>query len=145
MDDYFQTNAILSKFSRHYIDLKKDLPVRPSEMGVLNILAQTPGPHTALMLKELLGVSKPMIAAHLSVLEKKGYITKQQSAEDKRVYFLSPTPKALELVADAREKMQSQLDEIIRRVGEERFAQLVSLAEEVNQVLEDQTGDDHRE
>lgn len=136
MDDYFQINAILSKFSRNYMNLKKDLPIRPSEMGVLNILAGTPGPHTALLLKDMLGVSKPMIAAHLSVLERKGYITKRQSPEDKRVFFLTPTDKALALVADARTGMQAHLDALALQLGKDRFDTLVNLAAEANRVME---------
>lgn len=41
MDQYFFANAVFSKFSKNYMDLKKGLPIRPSEMGVLNILADT--------------------------------------------------------------------------------------------------------
>ena len=91
MNSFFQANAILSKLSKNYMELKKDLPIRPSEMGVLNIITQTEPPHTAVRLGEILGVSKAMIAAHLSVLERKGYFVKQQSAQDKRVFFVLPT------------------------------------------------------
>lgn len=71
MDKYFKANAVLSIFSKYYMDLKKGLPIRPSEMGVLNIITETPGPHTPLLLAELLGMSKPMITAHLTDLSKK--------------------------------------------------------------------------
>ena len=50
MDKYFFANAVLSVFSKNYMDLKKGLPVRPSEMGVLNIISETAGPHTPFML-----------------------------------------------------------------------------------------------
>ena len=46
MDQYFAANAVLSIFCKSYMDLKKELPIRPSEMGVLNIITKTPGPHT---------------------------------------------------------------------------------------------------
>lgn len=32
MDKYLEANAVFSKFSRDYIELKRDLPIRPSEM-----------------------------------------------------------------------------------------------------------------
>ncbi|MDE7141146.1 MAG: MarR family transcriptional regulator, partial [Treponemataceae bacterium] len=64
--------------------LKKGLPVRPSEMGVLNIISETAGPHTPVMLAEMLKVSKPMITAHITSLEKNGYIIKSPSPQDKR-------------------------------------------------------------
>lgn len=44
VSSYLMANAELSKFSRNYMQLKKSLPIRPSEMGVLNIIVQTSGP-----------------------------------------------------------------------------------------------------
>lgn len=48
MDKYLNADFVFSKFSRDYMALKKDLPVRPSEMSVLNIVTErfslyTPG------------------------------------------------------------------------------------------------------
>ena len=86
MKRYFNANAVLSVFCKKYMDLKKDLPIRPSEMGVLNIITETEGPHSPVVLAEMLNVSKPMITAHIISLEKKGYITKSPSAQDKRAY-----------------------------------------------------------
>ena len=65
MDKYLVANAVLSIFGKSYAELKKDLPIRPSEMGVLNIITETPGLHTPMMLAEALKVSKPMITADI--------------------------------------------------------------------------------
>ena len=129
MDKYVAANAVLSIFSKNYMDLKKGLPIRPSEMGVLNIIAETPGPHTSVMLAELLGVTKPMITAHLTSLTEKGYITKQQSQEDKRVYYVFPTEKALALVAQAKADMNQKLAHLVREMGEDQFDTLVRLVQ----------------
>lgn len=136
MDKFVKANAVLSIFSRNYMELKNDLPIRPSEMGVLNIITETPGPHTSVLLAELLGVSKPMITAHLSSLSEKGYITKEQSAEDKRVYYVLPTEKALELVERAKIDLNKQLEKLVERMGEDEFDNLVQLAQEANDILE---------
>ena len=72
MDHYFNANAVLSIFCKNYMEFKKELPIRPSEMGVLNIITGTEGPHTLVMLAERLGVSKPMITSHITSLECKG-------------------------------------------------------------------------
>ena len=58
-----------------------------------------------MMIAELLEVSKPMITAHITALEKKGYIFKQYSKDDKRSFFVMPTDKAKELVEATAEKM----------------------------------------
>lgn len=136
MEPYVYANAVFSRFGRNYMALKKDLPIRPSEMGVLNILSAVPGPHTPVMLAERLGVSKSMITAHLAVLSKKGYITKTPSREDKRAYFVLLTPKAQALVAAARAETDGHLDKLSAALGQENFAALVALVEKANHILE---------
>ena len=136
MDKYLTANAVLSIFGKSYADLKKDLPIRPSEMGVLNIIAETPGPHTPMMLAGALKVSKPMITAHLTSLLNKGYITKQPSPEDKRAYYILPTEKALGLVKDAKEDLYWYLEQLANGLGEERFELFVELAGEATNILE---------
>lgn len=136
MDRYFAANAAFSKFSKNYMDLKKGLPIRPSEMGVLNILAATPGPHTSVMLAELLGVSKPMITAYLTALSEKGYITKEQSQDDKRVYYVMPTQKAMQLVEDVQADTNAHLADLVSVLGQEDFDLLVKLIQKANQTLE---------
>lgn len=137
MERYFRVNAVLSKFSRNYMELKKGLPIRPSEMGVLNIITATEGPHTPVMLAEMLGVSKPMITAHITSLESKGYITKDPSASDKRAYYIRPTDKAARLVESAKTGLNSQFDRLISAMGQDEFDTFIRLAETANRVLED--------
>lgn len=141
MDKYFEANAVLSVFSKNYMELKKGLPIRPSEMGVLNILAQMPGPHTSVMLAQMLGVSKPMITAHLTSLADKGYITKEPSKEDKRAYYIIPTQKAQALVESAKRDMDQQLTKLIDAMGQAEFDKLVSLAQEANKIMEADRGE----
>ena len=141
MDKYLTANAVLSIFGKSYAELKKDLPIRPSEMGVLNIITGTPGPHTPIMLAEALKVSKPMITAHLTSLMNKGYIAKQPSPEDKRAYYILPTEKALGLVKDAKEDLYWHLEQLENGLGKERFDLLVKLAEEATNILEAEKGE----
>ena len=141
VDQYFEANAVLSLFCKNYMELKKGLPIRPSEMGVLNIIAQTPGPHTSVMLAQMLGVSKPMITAHLTSLAEKGYITKEQSATDKRTFYITSTEKAAALVESAKLEMDSQLSRLIDAMGQQDFDKLVELAKCANKILEANRGE----
>ena len=136
MDKYFVANAVLSVFSKNYMDLKKGLPVRPSEMGVLNIISETEGPHTPVMLAEMLKVSKPMITAHITSLEKNGYITKSPSPQDKRAYYILPTEKAQALVQKAKADLTHKLDWLIDGLGQDDFNALVAIAEKANKIIE---------
>ena len=136
MNKYFNANAIFSIFSRDYMELKKDLPIRPSEMGVLNIITKRKEKFTPVMVADLLGVSKPMIANHISVLEKKDYVYKEFSLDDKRSFYILPTDKAKRLVEDEEKKLNRHLKEIEKHLGKDNFDLLVSLVNEANQVLE---------
>ena len=136
MNKFFAANAILSIFSKHYMELKDGLPIRPSEMGVLNIIAETPGLHTPVMLAELLCVSKPMMTAHITSLMDKGYIIKRPSQEDKRAYYILPTEKGLALVESAKLEMNQQLEYLEKGMGQDKFDMLIMLAQEANRVLE---------
>lgn len=132
MDKYMNTNIVFSKFSRSYMDLKKDLPIRPSEMAVINIITQRSGKYTPLIIAELLGVSKPMIAAHIRVLLKNGYIYKEPSQEDKRSFYVLPTKKAVILANKFNAKQTEYLKRVESSLGEADFDELVRL---INKVL----------
>ncbi len=135
MNSYFNANAVLSVFAKNYMDLKKGLPVRPSEMGVLNIISQTEEKYTPVKLAELLCVSKQMITTHIRSLESKGYITKEDSPRDKRAYYILPTEKGLELVERTRADLNGKLDRLVNGLGLEDFQSLVELAEKANKIM----------
>ena len=106
----FQCKCSVLLFSKNYMDLKKGLPIRPNEMGVLNIITGTEGSHTPVMLADMIGVSKPMITAHITSLENKGYIIKSPSEQDKRAYYIIPTDKALALVESVKADLEKHLE-----------------------------------
>lgn len=135
MDRYLKANAVLSIFSKNYMELKRELPIRPSEMGVLNIITGTEGVHTPVVLAEMLGVSKPMISAHITSLKNKGYITEVPSSQDKRAYYILPTEKAKDLVDSARIDLNIQLDRLTNGMGQEKFDTLIRLAGIANNIL----------
>lgn len=135
MDKYLNANIVFSKFSRDYMRLKSGLPVRPSELAVLNIITRREGQFTPLMIKELLGVSKPMTAAHINILEKKGYIYKDFVLKDKRSFYVMPTQKANELVDAAERNTTAKLQEIESEIGEDKFIELVKLLDKAEAKL----------
>ena len=136
MDPYYNANAVFSIFSKNYMELKKGLPIRPSELGVLNIITGTRGPHTPVVLADMLGVSKPMITAHITSLQSKGYVVKEPSAQDKRACYILPTPKALELVEREKAGMDRKLERLADGLGQGNFYALVALAEKANELME---------
>lgn len=136
MNRYMNANVVFSKFSRDYMGLKMDLPIRPSEMGVLNIISRHDGDFTPLMLAEMIGVSKPMITAHIHALIKKGYIRKETSGADKRSFFVRPTEKGKALADKFEAKQTEYLKTIEAKLGKENFDDLIRLIGEVQAILE---------
>lgn len=136
MDKYFAANATFAKFSKNYMELKKNLPIRQSEMGALNILASMTGPRTSVRLAEIASVSKPMVTAILKSLTKKGYVIKRRSEEDKRVYYLELTPKAMQVVEDAKAESDIHLEHIMKAMGQESFDKLIELTQMANDIME---------
>lgn len=137
MDKYLNANIVFSKFSRNYMALKKDLPIRPSEMGVLNIIVKRKGPFTPIAIADLLEVTKPMVANHISVLEKKGYITKEYSQKDKRSFYVIPTEKGKILVTETESKLNKKLINLEKKLGTKKFDDLIKALEETKTYLED--------
>lgn len=117
--------------------LKKDLPIRPSEMGVLNIITKREGLFTPAMIAELLEVTKPMVANHIAILEEKGYITKEYSESDKRSFYVIPTDKAKMLVIETESKLNKKLINLEKKLGSKRFDELIRSLEEAKSYLED--------
>lgn len=136
MNKYMTANIVFSKFSRDYMELKKDLPIRPSEMGVLNIISRRSGDFTPLMLAEMIGVSKPMIAAHIQALLKKGYIYKEASGVDKRSFFVRPTEKGKALADEFEARQTKYIKTIESTLGEAEFDQLVRLLDKTQTILD---------
>lgn len=137
MNKYMDANVVFSKFSRDYMGLKKDLPIRPSEMGVLNIICRRDGDFTPLMLAEMIGVSKPMIAAHIGALLEKGYVCKETSLGDKRSFFVRPTEKGRSLADDFEKRQTERLKTIEETLGKTEFDELVRLLYKTQTILDE--------
>lgn len=134
-DKYMVANIAFSKFCRDYPKLKNSLPIRPSEMGVLNIIVKRDGVFSPVRIAEMLGVSKPMIAAHISSLEEKGYVTRDYSSSDKRSFYVLPTEKAYALVEETAVRMGRHMQAIETGLGSEKFDRLIELLDETQGLL----------
>ncbi len=137
MEKYLEANIVFSKFSREYMNLKKDLPIRPSEMGVLNIITRRDGLFTPIMIAELLEVTKSMVANHISVLEKKGYIEKEYLENDKRSFYVIPTDKAKKLVLEEETMLNRKLMNLEKKLGTKKFDELIQMVSLAKLYLED--------
>lgn len=106
-------------------------------MGVLNIITRREGNFTPMTLAEMIGVSKPMIAAHLRTLLKKGYVRKEAAPGDKRSFYVRPTEKGEALADEFEARQTAYLKTMETKLGEKRFAELVRLLGETQTVLDE--------
>ena len=88
----------VSLFCRLNQRVKKELPIRSSEMGLLILLVTSEEPLSSVEAAQFFQVSKPVITAMVKSLTAKGYLGKEPRAHDRRSFLLVPEPKAVELV-----------------------------------------------
>ena len=134
--DLFDANAQLARFCRVYMQTKVDMPIRPSEMGVLNVLCTVAGPHTPVSLADSLGVSRPMIAAHLNALVKHGLIARVPSPEDGRSFYIMPSKRGKDLFERVGNLEKERLYEIQSKLGQQQFENFMEIVVQINQILD---------
>lgn len=127
MNKYLDAGRVVSGFFRSYKKLKKYLPIRPSEMGVLSFIGKSDGDVTPLTLSETMGVSKPMIAAHIQTLLERGYIIKEASPEDGRSFFVRPTQEGITLIKEFERRQTEYLSSLEAQLGIAEFDTLIEL------------------
>ncbi len=125
----------VSMFCRLNINIKKDLPVRSSEMGLLILICKSEKSVTPVMAADFFKVKKPMITTMVSSLFRHGYIEKALSPEDKRSFFLNPTEKAKQLVDDTYTEYIKTMELLWQKLGAKDFDNLIVLLEKANTVL----------
>ena len=134
-DELIKGAEMVSMFCRLNINMKKDLPIRSSDMGLLILICKSDRPITPVIAADFFKVKKPMITTMVSNLLKQGYIEKIPSLEDKRSFSLKPTEKAKELVEDTYSEYMKTMELLRNKLGVVGFRRLVKLLEKCNYIL----------
>ncbi len=79
----------------------------------------------------ILGVTAGTLTTLLKKLETKGYITKKQSKEDKRKYFIQITRKGEKVLNVHKEYHENMIDMITRNLSPKEINQLIDLMSKV--------------
>ena len=123
--------AILADFCRMYEEIGENFPTRNSEMNVMKIICSTVGPHTPVLLADMLGVSKPMVTTLINSLISQGFVAKIPSPEDGRSFYVMPTKRGRALFDKFRAERDDFLSQIKSRLGRADFDVLIDLIERV--------------
>ncbi len=134
-DELIKGAETVSMFCRLNINIKKDLPIRSSEMGLLILICKNDIPVTPVMAADFFKVKKPMITTMVFNLLKHGYIEKIPSPDDKRSFSLNPTEKARQLVYDTYSEYMKTMELLRHKLGAIDFGKLVILLEKSNSIL----------
>ncbi|WP_125762039.1 MarR family winged helix-turn-helix transcriptional regulator [Companilactobacillus hulinensis] len=135
MNQLAEASEQVSLFCRLNNNIKKELPIRSSEMGMLIYLVKTDNDKTPNGAAKFFNVTKSMATNMVSSLLQQGYITKKQSELDKRSFILIPTDKANSLVDDAYEEYFKAMSSLQKNMGDDKFNELIVLLRSANQIL----------
>ncbi len=135
MQDFINAAEQISLFCRININTKRELPIRSSEMGLLIYLVKTDGEKTPMGVARFFKVTKAMATNMVTALTKQGYLTKEQSDNDKRSFTLIPTQKALDLVEATYTEYFRTMALLKEKMGENDFTMLIMVLKKANNVL----------
>ncbi len=83
----------------------------------LNMIDCYPNKYTSSKIADLLKITRPSVTQRINELEKKGYVVRTQSIEDKRVFYLSLNPRS-DYVLDISQKEENNIyTEFIQKFG----------------------------
>lgn len=127
----------IGMFCRLHMNTKRDLPIRPSEMGVLIYTQKQSESVTPLMISQFFNIAKPSVSAMVKALTKNGYLTQSPSETDKRSYTINITDKGKMLVETTFVEYFKSVELLKEKMGEAKFNQFIELVETANKILEE--------
>lgn len=128
----------ISLFSRQLIHMKKELPIRSSEMGVLIYVQKQNEGVTPLMISSFFQIAKPSVTSMVNEMIKKGYLDKVPSETDRRSYTVTITNKGQELVAATHSEYFRGIEMLRNKMGEKDFESFIELIRKANAVLSEE-------
>lgn len=138
MKEYIMTaTEEVAMFCRLQMNIKKDLPIRPSEMGVLIFIAKQAEDATPLMISQFFQITKPSVTTMVNSLIKQDYLMKTPSSTDRRSYTVSITTKGRKLVETTYDEYFSAMTLLEEKMGEVDFKLFVQLILRANEILKE--------
>jgi len=120
-----KTTIGVRKLLNHYLD---DYSLGDGQFSILYIVYSRPGISQDEICKEK-GVDKATIAKAVKKMITNGYIYREKSEKDKRVYCLYCTKKGLKFIPELKKVKQIQVDVLTKGFEEEEIEQLSSYLE----------------
>ncbi len=126
---------VVALFCRLQMNIKRDIPIRPSEMGALIYIQQHREPTTPLMISDFFQITKPSVTAIINALLKKGYLIKTPSPKDGRSYRVSISSKGYELVKSTKDEYFKAIELLEEKMGPENYGIFIQSLQQANKIL----------
>jgi DNA-binding MarR family transcriptional regulator len=125
-------------FCRLHMNTKRDIPIRPSEMGVLIFTQKQNVSVTPLKISNFFKIAKPSVTSMVNTLIKGNYLVKTPSATDGRSYTVSPTVKGKELVETTFDEYFRTMELLKKGMGNKEFSLFIELIQKANSILSEE-------
>ncbi len=135
--DLVNSTDAIGMFCRLHMNSKRDLPIRPSEMGVLIYTQKQSESVTPLMISQFFNIAKPSVSAMVKALTKNGYLTQLPSETDRRSYTINITEKGNLLVETTFIEYFKSVEVLKEKMGATKFNQFIELIQAANKILEE--------
>lgn len=138
MDDDIISAEAVALFCRLQMNTKRDIPIRPSEMGVLIFTQKQNIPVTPLMISTFFKITKPSVTSMINPLIKKNYLIKTPSSTDGRSYTVSTTSQGKELVESTYNEYFRMMQLLKKNMGCKEFNLFIELIQKANSILSEE-------
>lgn len=133
--DYIQSAEEIGLFCRLNSNIKKDIPIRSSEMGVLIYIYKNGEITTPQMISQFFKIKKPSVTSQINVLIKNEFLIKIPSQVDGRSYSLKVTDSGRNLVETTFGEYLKFVKLLHDEMGEDNYHQFINLIHQANQIL----------
>lgn len=104
---------------------EKQVPLTPEQFMLIDLLWNI-GPMTQQEVADMMQKDKNSVTKLVDAIEKKGFVVRKQSIQDRRSNILMLTEKAQELKPDAKKKGIDILEEMLTGISEEELHTFLS-------------------
>lgn len=130
----------MARMHRLWTAYSPPAPLKRSDISVLGALYRAEAEwgtgvsagHLAKMLKQ----SLPGISQKLRTLEENGYIRRKPAKQDRRVTFVTLTPKGRKTAQQMQARLLGGVEDALENLGENKADELLTLMRELNGVME---------
>lgn len=116
---------------------KMEVPLTPEQFMLIDLLWNQ-GEMSQQQLADLMQKDKNSVTKLVDAIEKKGFVTRRQNAQDRRSNTLVLTEKALHLKPEAKQKGISILDHMLSGISEEELRSFLDTLHKLNENMSTQ-------